>query len=117
MNDKKPKRGEVWIVRLDPAFGKEIRKTRPCLVMQNDLINESLQTTMVAPITSTIKTNWPFAIILEKGEAGLKNKSMVLFTQIRVVDILRLEKKLGQISSKTLTLAENALLLAFQIKR
>lgn len=117
MTNQKPRRGEVWVVKLDPAFGKEIKKTRPCLVLQSDLINESLQTTMVAPITSTIKANWPFALILEKGEAGLKNKSMVLFTQIRVVDILRFEKNLGKISDEKIDLAEDALLLSFQIKR
>src|SRR3990167_4052541 len=82
MTDVKPKRGEIWIVNLDPTVGKEIKKTRPCLVMQSDLINETLRTTMVAPITSTVKEDWLFAIVLEKGEGGLKNKSMVLFNQI-----------------------------------
>lgn len=113
----KPKRGEIWVVNLDPTIGKEIKKTRPCLVMQSDLINESLLTTMVAPITSTIKENWLFAIILEKGEGGLKNKSMVLFNQIKTTDISRFVKKIGKISDEKMLTAENALLLSFQIKR
>ena len=86
MKDINPKRGEVWLVNLDPTIGKEIKKTRPCLVMQCDDINDLLQTTMVAPVTSTIKEGWPFTIILEKDEGGLKNKSMVLFNQIRTTE-------------------------------
>lgn len=115
--DKKPKRGEIWVVNLDPTIGREIKKTRPCLIMQSDLINESLRTTMVAPITSTVKENWPFAITFEKGEGGLKNKSMALFNQIKTTDTVRFVKKLGKISEEKLKQAENALLLSFQITR
>lgn len=114
---KKPKRGEIWVVNLEPTLGKEIKKTRPCLVMQSDLINEVLRTTMVAPITSTVKENWPFAIILEKGEGGLKNKSMALFNQIKTTDIIRFIKRLGIISNDKMKQAEDALSLSFQIKR
>ena len=96
-----PKRGEIWIVNLDPTIGKEIKKTRPCLIMQSDLINESLRTTMVAPITSTIKENWPFAVVLEKGDGGLKHKSMALFNQIKTTDTIRFIKRLGEISEKS----------------
>ncbi|MBI2995230.1 MAG: type II toxin-antitoxin system PemK/MazF family toxin [Candidatus Melainabacteria bacterium] len=114
---KKPKRGEIWVVNLDPTLGKEIKKTRPCLVMQSDLINEVLRTTMVAPITSTVKENWPFAVTFEKGEGGLKNKSMALFNQIKTTDIIRFIKKLGKISDEKIKEAEDALLLSFQVKR
>lgn len=117
MNNAKPKHGEVWIVSLDPSIGKEIKKTRPCLVMQSNLINEVLRTTMVAPITSTVKENWPFGLVLEKGEGGLKNKSMILFNQIKTTDISRFAKKLGEISKEKMILAEDALLLSFQIQR
>ena len=117
MINQKPKRGEVWIVNLDPTIGKEIKKIRPCLIMQNDLMNESLNTTMVAPITSTIKENWTFAIVLEKGDGGLKNKSMALFNQIRTTDASRFIKRLGKLSVEQMEKAENALLLSFQIKR
>ena len=116
MTNQKPKRGEIWIVNLDPTLGKEIKKTRPCLVMQNDLISESLRTTMVAPITSTIKESWPFALVLEKGEGGLKSKSMALFNQIKTTDILRFIKKLGKISNEKIKQAEDALLLSFGIR-
>jgi len=116
MTNQKPKRGEVWLINLDPAIGKEIKKTRPCLIMQNDLINESLRTTMVAPVTSTVKENWLFTVILEKSDGGLKNKSMILFNQIRTTDISRLIKKLGSISDEKMKDCESAFLLAFGIK-
>ncbi len=113
---QKPKRGEIWIVNLDPTIGKEIKKTRPCLIMQSDLINESLRTTMVAPITSTVKEDWLFALTLEKGEGGLKNRSMAIFNQIKTTDISRFVKKIGKISDEKLKQAERALLLSFGIK-
>ena len=117
MTNIKPKRSEIWLVNLDPTIGKEIKKTRPCLVMQSDLINESLRTTMVAPITSTINENWPFAVIFEKGDGGLKTRSMTLLNQIKTTDISRFIKKLGKISDEKMKLAEDALLLSFEIKR
>lgn len=117
MNEVRPKRGEVWVVNLDPAVGKEIKKTRPCLVMQSDLINEVMRTTMVAPITSTVRENWPFSVVFKKGEAGLKNKSMALFNQIKTTDIQRFTKKLGKISDEKMKQAEKALLLSFQISQ
>ena len=116
MTNSKPKRGEIWLVNLDPVIGKEINKTRPCLVMQSDLINEVLRTTMVAPISSTIKENWPFAVVLEKGEGGLKNKSMALFNQIKTTDISRFIKKLGKVSDEIMEKAETALLIGFDVK-
>ncbi len=116
MTNLKPKRGEIWLVNLDPVIGKEISKTRPCLVMQSDLMNEVLRTTMIAPITSTVKDNWPFAITVEKGECGLKNKSMILFNQIKTTDVSRFIKKLGTISNEKMKQAETALLISFNIK-
>ena len=115
MTNHRPKRGEIWVVNLDPTLGKEIKKTRPCLIMQNDVINESLRTTMVAPITSTIKEDWPFAVVLEKSEGGLKNKSMALFNQIKTTDTIRFIKKLGKISNEKIEKCEKALLLSFGV--
>jgi hypothetical protein len=52
---KSPRRDEVWLIRLDPSFGSEIRKTRPCLIVSPDEMNESLQTALVAPMTTTLR--------------------------------------------------------------
>jgi mRNA interferase MazF len=47
-----PKRGEVYLVSFDPTVGAEIQKTRPALVLQNDVSNDYSPITIVAAITS-----------------------------------------------------------------
>ena len=51
-----PKRGEIYLTALDPTVGPEIQKTRPALVIQNDTSNRLSQTTIVAPVTSTVRS-------------------------------------------------------------
>ena len=46
------KRGEIWLINLDPTVGSEIRKTRPCVVLSPAELNDSLRTVIVAPMTS-----------------------------------------------------------------
>jgi len=48
------RRDEVWLIRLDPSLGSEIRKIRPCLVVSPDEMNEPLQRVLVAPMTTTL---------------------------------------------------------------
>ena len=50
-----PKRGEIYLTALDPTLGREIQKTRPALVIQNDISNRLSEMTIVAPITSTVR--------------------------------------------------------------
>ena len=50
-----PRRDEVWLIALVPSQGSEVKKTRPCLVVSPNEINESLQTTLVAPMTTTLR--------------------------------------------------------------
>ena len=51
-----PRRDEVWLIALDPSKGSEIKKTRPCLVISPDEMNEPLQTALVAPMTTTLRS-------------------------------------------------------------
>lgn len=91
-----PRRDEVWLIALDPSRGSEIRKTRPCLVISPDEMNEPLQTVLVAPMTTTLR-NYPTRVSLT-----FRNKTgQVALDQLRAVDRQRLVKKLGMISSKT----------------
>src|SRR5882757_6119084 len=87
-----PKRGEIYLVALDPTIGHEIQKTRPALVIQNNTGNEFLGTTMVAPITSVIRLPLsPVHVLVSPGNpSGLDVLSMALFDQIRTVDKRRL---------------------------
>jgi mRNA interferase MazF len=89
--------GEVWLVALDPTLGSEIQKTRPCVVISPPELNDYLRTVIVAPMTSKGRAA-PFRIPLTfKRKQGL-----ILLDQIRTVDKVRLVKKEGAVSDRTL---------------
>jgi mRNA interferase MazF len=91
-----PRRDEVWLVALDPSKGSEIRKTRPCLVISPDEMNEPLQTVIVAPMTTTLR-GYPTRVnVTFRRKAG-----QVALDQLRAVDRQRLVRKLGLISTTT----------------
>jgi mRNA interferase MazF len=99
-----PARDEVWLIRLDPSLGSEIKKTRPCLVVSPDEMNEPLQTVLVAPMTTTLR-NYPTRINVNfRGKAG-----QVALDQIRAVDRGRLVRKLGVIPAKAARQTSNVL--------
>ena len=67
-----PKRGEIYLTALDPALGHEIKKTRPTLIIQNDISNQYGSTTIVAAITSKVSTPpYPNEAIIHPGGSGL----------------------------------------------
>jgi len=91
-----PQRDEVWLVVLDPSTGSEIKKSRPCLVISPDEMNEPLQTVLVAPMTTTRRA-YPTRVDLTfRNKAG-----QVALDQLRAVDRHRLLKRLGAVSTKT----------------
>jgi mRNA interferase MazF len=79
------KRGEVWLVQLDPVKGSEVGKRRPAVVLQNDLANLSSPTVTVLPLTTNADRVFPFQVLLEAGEGGLQRPTKVLCEQIRTV--------------------------------
>jgi mRNA interferase MazF len=91
------KRGEIWLVNLDPTAGSEIRKSRPCLVVSPPELNEHLRTVIVAPMT-TKGFAAPFRVAVTHAGA----KGLIVLDQIRTVDKLRLVRRLGAVSRKTL---------------
>lgn len=92
-----PKRGEVFLVALDPTRGHEIRKTRPCVVVSPDELNMHLDTVIVAPLT-TADRKYPFRVMWRfAGKDG-----EVVLDQVRTVDRERLVRLLGRLSSPTL---------------
>jgi mRNA interferase MazF len=105
---KSPRRDEVWLIRLDPSFGSEIRKTRPCLIVSPDEMNESLQTALVAPMTSTLRKYPTRVAVSFQGKTG-----QVALDQIRAVDRERLIRKLGTISAKPAQQSSDVLLEIF----
>jgi mRNA interferase MazF len=93
-----PGRGEVYLVALDPTRGREIRKTRPCVVVSPDELNEHLQTLLVAPLT-TGGHPYPFRIPCRFQ----RRRGHVVLDQIRAIDVGRLVERLGKVSPATLT--------------
>jgi len=90
------KRFEVYLVSLDPTVGREIRKTRPCLVISPDEMNRYIATVIVAPMT-TKGREYPTRVTCSfNGKDG-----QVVLDQIRTVDKSRLVHKLGEIDTKT----------------
>ena len=90
-------RGEIWMVNLEPAVGREITKSRPCAVISPPEMHAHLRTVIVAPMTTKSKAT-PFRIAAT--HAG--KKGSILLDQIRAVDKGRLIKKLGSLSPKVL---------------
>ncbi|NCO28290.1 MAG: type II toxin-antitoxin system PemK/MazF family toxin [Caldiserica bacterium] len=111
-----PKRGEVYLVSLDPTIGAEIGKSRPALVISNDSNNEFADTVTVLPITSKIVKVYPFEVLLAKGTAGLPEDSKVKCNQIRTIDKIRLIKQIGHLDAVSLKEVEKAILIHIGVK-
>jgi len=93
------KRFEVYFIDLDPTVGSEIKKINPCVILSPDEVNRSLNTVIVAPLTSTIR-NYPTRInCFIDGKNG-----QVVLDQLRAVDKIRLSRKLGKLDSKASSL-------------
>ena len=91
-------RFDVFLISLDPTRGSEIRKTRPCLVISPDEMNEHIRTVIVAPMT-TKGRRYPTRVSCTfQGKRG-----QVVLDQIRTVDTSRLVRRLGTISNATQT--------------
>ena len=97
MKGEDVRRGDVFLVSLDPVRGGEIQKTRPCVVVSPDELNSYLRTFIVAPLT-TGGHSYPFRIPCRfEGRTGY-----VVIDQIRTVDHERLVRRLGKLPPSTL---------------
>ena len=108
-------RGEIYMVRFDPTEGSEIGKTRPALIVQNDVANRSSPVTIVAAITSQFDPNhlYPTEVLIPAPEGGLTVDSVVLLNQVRTIDRKRLVKRQGTVSSDTMLRVERAIRVSF----
>lgn len=103
------RRGEVWWVRFDRAEGHEMRKSRPAIIVQNDLGNEYSPTTIVATITSKISTRaYPFEVLVFQE----KIKGTALLNHIYTVDKGRLIRWIEKLSPGVMADVDNAMRLS-----
>ena len=91
------RRGDVWLVILDPTIGAEIQKTRPCVIISPSDMHDHLRTMLIAPMTSANKPARFRVATTFKDKAGL-----ILLDQIRSVDKSRAIKHLGHIGDEAL---------------
>jgi mRNA interferase MazF len=105
-----PKRGEIYLVNFDPTIGAEIRKTRPALILQNDIANRHSPITIVAAVTSKFdEPLYPTEVLAVAPEGGLSVDSVVLLNQIRSIDKRRLVRRLGALRPSTIEKVERSL--------
>src|ERR1035441_9908497 len=91
-----PRLDEVWLISLDPSQGSEIQKTRPCLVVSPNEVNQHLRTVIIAPMT-TAEHPYPTHVpVLFQGRKG-----QVALDQLRAVDRQHMVRKLGSAPAKT----------------
>lgn len=103
------KRGDIHLAALDPVVGREIAKTRPVVVVSNNLNNKYGGTVTVLPITSgNIRKIYPFEVFLKKGAANLPKNSKVKADQIRTLDKARLVKHIGSLEQDEMEKVEEA---------
>jgi mRNA interferase MazF len=105
---RRPRRDEVWLVGLDPTQGVEIQKTRPCLVVSPDEMNQHLRTVIIAPMTTVVRPHPTRIPIRFRGKHG-----QVVLDQLRAVDRQRLLRKLGTVDSSTAQAASATLIEMF----
>ena len=110
------KRGDIVLVNLDTVIGSEQGKTRPALVIQNDIGNKYSPTTIVAPITSKIfSKEFSTNVQVSPQDSGLETESTILLNQIRTLDKSRIIKKLGSTKDQIIKKVDLAIKISLNV--
>lgn len=110
------RRGEVWLIDLDPVIGSEANKTRPCVVVSNDHGNGRAAalgrgTVTVVPVTSRVDPALAFHVLLPAEATGLDLDSKAQAEQVRTVDVRRLIHRVGAVPFPLMRALDSALRL------
>jgi mRNA interferase MazF len=105
------KQGDVFWVNFDPAVDAEAKKTRPAVVVSNDINNEHSPIVSIAPITSKVTRVYSFEVELPEGTANLPSRSKIMVNQTRAVDKARLVQPVGRLSDTLIAQVKKALKL------
>jgi len=99
------KQGDVFWVELGTPRGSEPAYLHPCVVIQNNVFNQSkINTAVVCTFTSNLKrANAPGNVLLRKGEAGQKKDSVVNISQMITINKTDLVEKIGSLSPAKMT--------------
>jgi mRNA interferase MazF len=106
------RRGKIYLASLDPTVGSEMSKTRPVIIVSNDINNEYAATVTVLPITSgRLDRIYPYEVFLPEGMANLPKASKLEANQIRTIDRSRIVKLIGSIGEDVVAEVEKAIKL------
>jgi mRNA interferase MazF len=110
------RRGEIWLLDLDPVRDSEANKRRPAIIVSNDAANSTAEqlgrgVVTVVPVTSNVRRVYPFQILLPAGETGLRTDSKALAEQVRSVDAQRLAKHVATAPLHLMAALDDALRL------
>ena len=106
-----PRRGEIWWVNLDPTLGSEIKKTRPCVVLGTNILNERRRTVVIIPLSTGPQAAPP--LLVPVASAG--KSAIAVVDQIRAVAKERLHRRLGELSPSDLIRVEDALRIVLEL--
>ncbi|MBF0595068.1 MAG: type II toxin-antitoxin system PemK/MazF family toxin [Candidatus Omnitrophica bacterium] len=104
-------RGDIWLINLDPTIGAEIKKTRPVVIISNDIANQCSPMITVLPVTERGDKVFPFEAEIPDKVAGLTKNSKIKCQQIRSLDKARLVRFLGVLPDPIILAVERALCL------
>lgn len=103
-------RGDIFLASLDPVIGHEISKTRPVIVVSNDISNKHSGTVTIIPVTSQhLKKIYPFEVYISSETTQLEKNSKGKADQIRTIDKARLIKPLGKLASDQMKMLDQAI--------
>lgn len=109
-----PRRGDIWLVSLDPTIGHEVRKTRPAVVVSSDIYNRHNWVVIIMPVTSHDSAEYD-QVLIDPPEGGVTSRSVTLPDQIRAVDRGRLVKRLGHVRQVTLQRIDRSLRIVLDL--
>ncbi|OGF52660.1 MAG: hypothetical protein A2Z21_10095 [Candidatus Fraserbacteria bacterium RBG_16_55_9] len=106
-----PRRGEVYLVRLNPQEGSEQAGTRQVVVVSRDAINLHSPVIVICPLTNAthVLELYPSDVRVRAPEGGLRKDSVVLTGQVRAIAKSRLVRRLGELQPRILQQVEQAL--------
>ena len=110
------RRGDIFLVSFDPTLGAETKKTRPSVIVSNDINNAHSPIVSISPITSNVSKVYSFEVEIPSGVGGLRTRSKVMVNQTRAVDKVRLIKRLGHLPGQILTDIDRALKLHYDLE-
>ena len=95
---------EIYWVNLDPTIGREMKKTRPCVILSPDDMNAFIGTVIVAPLTTTLRSYPSRVKLVLNGKT-----SMIALDQIKTIDKARLQNKIGKLKAATVSLVKKVI--------